>query len=156
MADRITEAKKFKNRGIYFEERVYKTKAFLSLKRSSIVVLIAVLDARQLESKKDHKGGGKKTKRKAINTGIRLPYRKLEKEFKLTQQTISKAIDELLEKGFIQIEHQGGRGEHDMSIYSFVENYIFWEPGVIFQKRERDVHRGWQGKSIGVTMPKDV
>jgi hypothetical protein len=70
----------------------------------------------------------------------------------LNQQSVSRAIDELLAKGFIEIVHQGGLGEHDKARYALIDDYQQWKPKMIpFRTRGHDVRRGYQGQRLGAS-----
>ena len=124
--------------------------AFLSLNKSAIIMLIALLNARKTANLKDKKS--KKTKPVFINIdSLEMPYVTLKKNWGLNQQAVSRAVDELLAKGFIEIVHQGGLGEHDKARYALIDDYQQWKPGNVFRSRNRDVRRGYQGRKIGAS-----
>jgi hypothetical protein len=137
--------------GIYIERALYQSKAFLSLGRNAIKLLFALLDVRIREPQKiakDRKGA--KRKPRYINEDrLEAPYPTLRKKYRMNNQGITNAIDELLAKGFIEISHSGGMGEHDKSRYALTEDYLQWNPGNIFNCRKHDVRRGFQGQCLG-------
>jgi DNA-binding transcriptional ArsR family regulator len=49
--------------------------------------------------------------------------------FKMSQPTIVRAVDSLLEHGFIKIKDQGGRCRGHKTIYQYSEKWGEWEPG---------------------------
>ena len=113
-------------------------------------MLIALLNARKTANVKDKKS--KKLKRAFIEgERLEMPYTTLKKNWGLNQQAVTRAIDELLAKGFIEIVHAGGLGEHDKARYTLIENYLQWKPGIVFGIRNRDVRRGYQGQRLGAT-----
>ena len=114
-------------------------------------MLIALLNARKTANLKDKKS--KKTKPVFINeNSLEMPYVTLKKNWGLNQQAVSRAVDELLAKGFIEIVHQGGLGEHDKARYALIEDYQRWKPKMIpFRTRSRDVRRGYQGQRLGAS-----
>ncbi len=143
--------------GFYWERTVYQSQAFLSLGKNAIKFLIALYDVRKREnpsSAKDKKG----TKRKQVFVNLdclEMPYKTLEKKYKMNQQGITRAIDELLAKGFIKISHHGGLGEHDKNRYALIDEYLIWKPGILpIRNRNRDVRRGYQGKCLGASKKK--
>ena len=103
-----------KNRagGFYWGRNLYQSKAFLSLGKNAMKMLIALFDVRVFEKPskaKDKKGA----KRKPICTNLErleAPYKTLEEKYKMNQQGIVRAKDELLAKGFIKITREGGLG----------------------------------------------
>ncbi len=145
-----------KHGGIYIERELYLSDAFLSLNKNAVKVLIALLDIRKRESKSQarDKKGARRTPRYTNLNNLEMPYKTLQKKFKIPQQGITKAIDELMGKGFIDIRHHGGMGEHDKTIYALIDDYLRWTPGMVFKKRERDIRRGYQGKLMGAVKKK--
>lgn len=148
-----------KNRagGFYWGRYVYQSEAFLSLGINEMKMLIALFDVRVFEKPskaKDRKGA----KRKPICTNLErleAPYTTLEKKYKMNQQGIARAKDELLAKGFIKITHEGGLGKHDKAKYALVDDYLEWKPGMKpIRSRNRDVRRGYQGKGLGAVKNK--
>jgi hypothetical protein len=92
---------------------------------------------------------GKKSKKLeyAVINGKELtcPYIEAEKKYGITQPRLTRAIDELLSKGFITIAHQGGARKHDMTKYALSENYLQWKTGEVLGKRIDDsVERGFR------------
>jgi len=142
---------KYKAGGFYWERELYQSEAFLSLKKNSMKVLIALLDSRQREKPSEARTKkGKKRKPKFVNLDcLEVPYGTLEKVYKIPGRRIPDAIDELLAKGFIQITYRGGAMKHDKSKYALVDNYLLWHPGsaplATRPKRER---RGYQGRNL--------
>jgi hypothetical protein len=143
--------------GFYWERYVYQSEAFLSLGINAIKMLIALFDIRIFEKpSKARDKKGVRRKRICINLKrLEVPYRTLEKKYKMNQQGIVRAKDELLEKGFIKITHEGGLGEHDKAQYELVDDYLKWKPGMApIRTRKRDVRRGYQGKGLGAVKNK--
>ena len=140
---------RYKNGGIYIERELYQSAAFNSLGRVALRVLIAFLDKRMREKKgeaRDKKGN--KRKPKFINLDrIYLTYGELEKKYGINPQSVTRAIDELLAKGFIEIRHQGGAYKHDKTRYALVDKWMLWnKDSTPFSVRQKDsVHRGYQG-----------
>jgi hypothetical protein len=143
--------KKIDNGGTFLQRKMSMSIAFLSLNKSAFIMLIALLNARKTAHLKDKKS--KKTKPVFINEdSLEMPYATLKKNWHLNQQAVSRAIDELMAKGFIEIVHQGGLGEHDKARYALSEDYLRWTPGMpAFRTRNRDVRRGYQGQRLGAT-----
>lgn len=128
---------------------MYQSEAFLSLGKNARMIVIALLDARIRNPlfSKDVKAGKRKKSRqprfKDLDK-IEMPYMTLQKKYKIPQQSIPRAIDQLLAHGFIRITHAGGRGEHDKAQYGLIDDYLKWEPGKVFRVRKRDAKRGFQ------------
>jgi len=69
----------------------------------------------------------------------------------ITQPQATRAIDELLAKGFIEIVEYGGAYEKHKTVYSLTEDYSQWRWGdPPIRKRKRDIRRGFQGAKKGV------
>jgi hypothetical protein len=140
---------KIKNGGIYIERELYQSEAFNSLGRVALRVLIAFLDKRMREKASEARDKkGNKRKPKFINLdNITLTYGELEKKYGVQSQSVTRAIDELLAKGFIEIRKPGGAYKHDKTIYALVDNWMLWKKGSEpFSVRKKDtVHRGYQG-----------
>ena len=146
--------KKYRSGGFYWERELYQSAAFLSLSKNAMKILIALLNNRQREPKRQAKTKkGNKCKPRFINLdSLVIPYGTLEKVYKINRSSIPKAIDELLAKGFIKISYRGGACKHDMSKYSLSDNYLFWTPHTApFEVRQKRVNHGYQGQRIGAT-----
>jgi len=115
------------------------------------MLLLALLDARQTNPAfKKFVQKGFRADRFIDLDKITMPYTKLQAVYGIPRQSIPRALDELLAKGFVEIKHAGGAGEHDMTVYALIEDYLRWTKGKVFRQRQRDVHRGWQGRFLGV------
>ena len=146
--------RKYKTGGIFIERELYQSDAFLSLGKNAIKILLALLDNRKRETQHQAKTKkGNKRKPKFINLDcLKIPYGTLEKVYKINRSSIPKAIDELLAKGFIKISYRGGACKHDMSKYSWSDNYLFWTPHTApFEVRQKRERHGYQGQRIGAT-----
>jgi hypothetical protein len=140
--------------GIFIERKLYLSDAFLALSKNARMVLLAFLDCRQTNPafKKAVKGGFRADRYVDLDK-IKMPYVKLNQRYGVPVQSVSRALDELLAKGFIEIKHTGGAGEHDQSIYGLVDDYLRWSDGITFRQRKKDVRRGFQGKGLGALLP---
>ena len=140
---------KYKNGGIFIERELYLSEAFNSLGKVALRVLIAFLDKRVRENSgkaRDKKGNKRKPKFNNLDK-IYLTYGELEKKYWILPQSATRAIDELLAKGFIEIKHKGGAYKHDKTRYALVNKWMLWRKGNSpFSERKKDaVHRGYQG-----------
>jgi hypothetical protein len=62
----------------------------------------------------------------------------------VSKTRFSRAIAELLAKGFITLVHHGGTYKQDKSVYGLSGKWLLWHPGVVFEEREkRKVTRGY-------------
>lgn len=148
---------KYKSGGFFWDRIVYQSEAYLSLGKNSMKFLNALHDVRQTEKPgkaKDKKG--RKRKIRFVNLDrLEMPYKTLQKKYGVNQQGTTRAIDELLAKGFIKITHHGGLGEHDKNRYALIDDYLSWRPGMKpIRQRKRDVRRGYQGKCLGASKNK--
>lgn len=141
--------------GIYFERKMYQSKAFCSLTKNGMKFLFAVLDQRQRNPafKKSVKKGFRAERFVDLDK-IEVPYETAHKKYGIPVTKVSTAIDDCMAKGFIDITHQGGKGEHDKSTYALLEDYLTWEPGQVIRKRPKDARRGYRGKRLGASAPK--
>ena len=129
--------------GTYVERKLFESKAYFALVGSAPQVLLLLLGKRQFETV------GRKGKEQIICTNcdsLIFTYIEEEKKYGLTQPRVTRAIDELLAKGFLTIKHLGGEYPQDKSIYALSDNWQFWSPGAIFETRPKDTRqRGFRG-----------
>jgi hypothetical protein len=137
-----------KRGGFFFSREMYLHPACLSLSKNAMKALIALLDGRYM---KNVSPKGQKKKYTCMNAeNLRLTYILLEKIFRIPRGRIPSAIDELMEKGFMERKHGGGSARHDQAIYALSEKWRFWTPGAKpFQVREVRQHHGYQGRPLG-------
>ena len=144
--------------GTWVERELFNSKAFWALKGAAPQLLIRFLGKRRSPQVKDKKG-------QKINTWVNLnsitmTYVELERlwyhEWKtykpgeakgLTQPRITRSLDELLAKGFIEIINPGGAFKQDKAVYGLIDKWKTWTEGVIYARRPKNVHRGYQGRN---------
>ena len=131
-------------KGTYIEADILESQAYLSLSGIAPQVLSLFLLKRQFEKVGGKKNG--KQKKVCVNqNSLSLTYIEAEKEYGITQPRLTRAIDELLAKGFLSCTYQGGTWKQDKSTYGVIDKYLLWRPGTIFEKRHFDpVGRGWR------------
>jgi len=57
---------------------------------------------------------------------------------------MSRAKDQLLEKGFMKTIHAGGGFKKDKSIYELIDQWLLWQPGIVFEARKKQtIRRGF-------------
>lgn len=140
--------RKYKPGGFYWERELYQSKAFLSLNKNAIKILICFLDNRKTGKNNSQKRKPKKPVFINLNN-LKLSYALFEKTYKVSRSKIPPALDELLEKGFLKIVYRGGTCQHDASIYALSDNYLLWEPGVKpFETRLKGNRKGYQGRNL--------
>jgi hypothetical protein len=127
-------AKKYKlPPGTWIERKLFENKAYLALKGFAPQLLTLFLAKRRFETV----GNPGKQKRICVNSGsICFTYIEARKKYGVSIPRFYRAIDELLAKGFLTIIHQGGAYKQDKSIYGLSDNWMFWEPGITFEKQK--------------------
>jgi len=131
-------------KGAYIEADILESQAYLSLLGVAPQVLALFLLKRQFE-----KVGGKKNKKQksvCVNSNsLSLTYIEAKEKYGITQPRLTRAIDDLLAKGFLTCTYQGGNQKQDKSTYGMSEKYLLWRPGNVFEKRKFDpVERGFR------------
>ncbi len=145
--------KKGYGKGTFLETRYFLSPAFRSLgeKRTaptvstaSIKILILLLAKRRFTKQKNKSSQYVR----ADDNKFPMTYKELE-AYGISQGTATRAFDELLAKGFIDIAHQGGAFDKDKSLYSLVDDFRGWRPGdPPIRTRPKDVvRRGYQGEN---------
>jgi hypothetical protein len=137
-------AKKYKvPPGTWIEREMFESKAFLSLKGFAPQLLILILGKRQFAKYKMKSG-----REKRIYTNcdsLNFTYTEARNKYKITIPRLKRALNELLQKGFLRIIHQGGAYRQDKSIYSLTDDWMHWQPGINFNTRSgSNVKRGFQ------------
>ncbi len=134
---------KRKNNGFFIDYELYRSNAFKDLKPISVWVLLEFFTKRQL--KKNSSGCWA-----CINNGkIIFPYREAKNKLGLHSAQFTRAIDNLMEVGFIDLTHSGnGSGsQKDPSLYAISERWRKYGTSD-FEKHERekeDRKLGFQG-----------
>ena len=136
--------------GTWIERDMFESKAFLSLKGFAPQLLILILSKRQFRYVGRH---GKK-KRICINCdSITFTYVEANEKYWITKSRFSRAIKELLAKGFITIVHQGGGYKQDKTIYALSDAWVAWLHGVVIECRKKvNVQRGFCKLKTKVTL----
>ncbi len=147
-------------KGTFVDTSMILSTAFLSLgvKGSTPVVshaspklLMMLLAKRQYERQKDRKGIERRVR--VDDNRFVLTYVEVESHIDkitdrpiISRKSITRGIDELLAKGFIEIVDPGGCYEQHKAVYGLTDDYLLWQPGQVIRTRERDIKRGYQGK----------
>ncbi len=132
-------------KGLYIEAQLIKSKAFEKLNAIAIKVYLMFLMRRQMEKVKRKRGktGGWIIKN---NGKIVFTYNEAEKKG-ITRPRFSRALDSLVEYGFIDITHSGcGSVKGDTSKYAISERWKkYGTDSFIEKEREKDSRqgRGW-------------
>ena len=126
-----------RGKGTFVERDLFESPAFIALRGVAPQMLIYIL------GKRDFTNTGK-TSRICVNEDqIKLSYIELEK-LGITQPRATRGFDQLLAKGFIKLEHQGGGYQQDQSIYSLSNQYLLWKKGKVFSARPNVLKKGFQ------------
>jgi len=120
--------------GTYIHREVYESKAFLALGGAAPQVLILIFGKRIFQSV-----DGKKT---CTNCNrLSFTYIEAQKKYGITQPRLTRAIDELLAKGFITVKHLGGAYQQDKTIYALSDQWKIWKPGKVVEERTKDTRQ---------------
>ncbi len=124
--------------GTWIERELFESKAFLSLTGFAPQLLVLVFGRRQFKS---HKLKKNRTKRECLNkNNINISYVEYKETYNITQPRLTRAIDQLLEKGFIYIINPGGGYKQDKAVYGLSDQWCLWQEGVVFKKRTKKDH----------------
>ena len=133
--------KQYKSGGTFVERDMFESPAYLSLKGFAPQLLIIVLGKRKFDNH------GRKGKEKRVCTNcdkLHITYTEFKNEYGISQPRMTRALDELLAKGFLSIRYQGGRYREDKTVYSLSTNWVIWKQGSVFESRLREtVKRGF-------------
>ena len=126
------------------EADLLESRAYLSLSGSAPQVLALFMLKRQYETIGGKRRG--KQGRVCINSNsLSLTYIEAEKKYGITQPRFTRAIDELLAKGFLACVHQGGAYQQDKSRFGLSDKWRLWKPGTVFEVRPREpLKRGFR------------
>jgi len=113
-------AEKRKPKGVYLDPNLIQSKAFMELSGTASKVLLWFMYRRQMTKI----GRNGKEKWIICNNGeIYFTYSEAQKKYNLTRPRFQRAIDDLIDKGFIEINHLGGGMMKDPSTYSISEKW---------------------------------
>ena len=127
--------------GTWIEREMFQSRAYINLKGFAPQLLTLFLAKRQFEYI-GHKG---KQKRVCVNCDqLEFTYLEAKKRYGISKPRFSRAIAELLAKGFVTLVNQGGTYKKDKSVYGLSDKWMFWQTGTVFEKREKcNVTRGY-------------
>lgn len=125
--------------GTWIEREMFESKAYLSLTGFAPQLLVLFLSKRQFLN---HGRKGKERRVCTNKNNITMTYIELKEKYNATKPRAIRAIDQLLEKGFICIVNPGGGYKQDKAIYSLSDNWILWHKGSVFERREKK-YRGY-------------
>ena len=128
-------------RGMYVARELIQSDAYRRLSKSESDFLLFILSRRSFPNRK------KKMKKKAgamnywhpINgQDMTIPFKAVKEFFDKpgvmkrgapNNSTITRAINKLMQLGFLSIVHLGGNGKGDMSVYRLENNWRVWRDG---------------------------
>ena len=106
--------------GVYLDPGLINSKAYLALSGTASKVLLWFMHRRQMTKVGRH---GKEKWVISNNGEIIFTYSEAKSKFKLTRPRFQRAIDDLIGKGFIEINHLGGGMMKDSSTYTISEKW---------------------------------
>jgi hypothetical protein len=132
-------------KGAYVEAELLESKAYLSLKGLAPQVLMLFMLKRQFKKMSAGKRG-KSVKKSCVNLdSLSLTYIEAKKKYGITQPRFTRAIDELLAKGFVTKSHPGGGYQKDKAFYGLSYKYLMWHQGLVIERRQKDsLQRGFR------------
>ena len=137
------------SKNIWIEREMILSSAFHKLNGRAMEVLLLFLYRRQW------KQASRKGKWYTTNNGeIVFPYKEAKKRFKIPKSSFARAIDKLMEHGFIDIAHLGGGLIGDCTRYSISERWRkYGTDSFVRKKRPKDTRgfgftaKNWEEKT---------
>jgi hypothetical protein len=127
--------------GTWIEREMFDSEAYSALTGYAPQLLTLVLAKRQFENH------GRKGKQKHVcinGNSLNITYTEFKNRYGITQPRMTRAIDQLLEKGFLSIVHPGGTFRKDKAVFALSTNWIIWQAGMVFEVREKEnIERGF-------------
>ena len=138
-----------KSKNFWIEWEMILSPAFHKLNGRAMEVLLLFLSRRQWEK------AGREGKWYTTNNGeIVFPYKEAKKRFKIPKSSFARAIDKLMEHGFIDIAHLGGGLIGDCTRYSISERWRkYGTDSFVRKKRPKDTRgfgftaKNWEEKT---------
>ena len=126
------------SKNIWIEREMILSSAFHKLNGRAMEVLLLFLYRRQW------KQASRKGKWYTTNNGeIVFPYKEAKKRFKIPKSSFARAIDNLIEYGFIDITHLGGGLIGDCTKYSISNRWRNYDTDRFVQKKRIKDTRGF-------------
>ena len=126
------------SKNIWIEREMILSPAFRKLNGRAMEVLLLFLYRRQW-SRPSRKGKWCTTN----NGEIVFPYKEAKKRFKIPKSSFARAIDKLMEHGFIEIAHLGGSLIGDCTRYSISNRWRNYDTERFVQKKRPKDKRGF-------------
>ena len=128
-----------KPKGVYIEPDLIDSMAYMGLNGTAAKVLIWFLRRRQV-SKVGRKG--KESWTVTNNGKIVFSYAEAEKKYGLTRARFSRALNQLIELGFVDIDHHGGGMMGDCTLYALGKRWRNYGTDQFIQKSRPKDTRG--------------
>ena len=126
------------SKNIWIEREMILSPAFRKLNGRAMEVLLLFLYRRQWSLP------SRKGKWYTTNNGeIVFPYKEAKKRFKIPKSSFARAIDKLMEHGFIEIAHLGGGLIGDCTRYSISDRWRNYDTERFVQKKRPKDKRGF-------------
>jgi hypothetical protein len=130
------------NSKTWLETELILSTAFLSLSGFASTLLLI------LHTKRKFTRIGKGKSKKYICTNcdsLNITYIEYKNSYDITPPRLTRAIDDLLAKGFLECKHTGGACKQDKSVYAFSDQWVLWQPGTTIFTRPKDgIKRGFR------------
>ena len=126
---------------LYVPRGLVESRAFVGLTGRAPQVLLIFYSKRRVE--KLRRPGARGERFRDTNNGqIIFTYRKAEKDYGLTRRIFTRALDQLIARGFIDVTKAGSGLEGDASLYGLSDRW--WAFGTAeFEERARTKGRAW-------------
>ena len=137
------KAKVSTGKGMFIPRRMHRSPAYRKLTSTSIFILMEFMSRRKV-AKTGQKGGYEITN----NGELIFTYAEAEKKFKIPRSTFCRSISQLVELGFIDINHPGGGMMKDCSKYGISDRWRdYGKEEFIKKSRQKDERKlGFQKK----------
>lgn len=133
--------------GMLFLE-IFDSVAFRSLSKNATDLYLYTLFKRKKDKRNSRSNNKHRGKNFAFqNIKFKITYKECRTNLGFADTTTSRAIQELLLKGCINLETQGGGYKGVYSEYSHSEKFLDWKKGDVFYEKPKDALRGYQGKN---------
>ena len=128
------KAKVSTGKAMFIPRRMHRSPAYRKLTKTSIFILMEFLYRRKV-AKTGRKGGYEITN----NGELIFTYAEAEKKFKIPRSTFCRSISQLVELGFIDINHPGGGMMKDCSKYGISDRWRdYGKEEFINKSRQKD------------------
>lgn len=128
-------------KSLWIDPQLQKSLAFRTLSKTAILVLLDFFSKRQMKNFNHPKKGVVWT---ITNNGeIQYSYNEAMSRG-ISKQSFRDALDQLIERGFIEVAHSGAGGKKgDVSLYSITDNWQTWRKGSEpISTRPKDTRKG--------------